>query len=403
MNFRGLRILGVTPTPTHPTTAGNRARYCALLDRLQAGGATVRLIHVDHEAGDAAAMAVHWRGGFRRVPFTQPEPQHARWNRFARRVRNRLGIPLSERQDVDDWYDPAIAAAVREEVAEFRPHALLMLYLWFSAALDVVPPNVLRVLDAQDVFTDRAERMARAGVAQDWFSVPRREEARALDRFDLVLAIQEEEAQHYRALSSTPVVTVSHFLPTLARAPLTSAPKVLIVGSDNVVNIHGLRWFLAAVWPDVIAARPDARLVVVGRVGAHITPAPSLDIVGVLDDVRSAYERCALVINPLQGGTGLKIKGAEALAAGRVVISTVSAAIGLESAEGHGLVTCRSAPEMASSIVKLLNDAPELARLSEAAREFTVEWNARNAAAFDEVFSRLQDRLPVVTRVRQPV
>ena len=384
--MRGVRILGVSPTPTHPTTAGNRARYRALLDRLQQQGAVVRLIHVDQEPGDLDAMHAHWSGGAVRLPFNLPIPRHTRWNRFARRCRKYLGVKLDDRTDVDDWFDPAIIAPFETEVRTFKPHAVLMLYFWYSALLDLLPAGVLRILDAQDVFTDRAARMAKAGIPQEWFSVSAKEESRGLARFDTVLAIQDFEAQHYRALARTPVVTVGHFLPIIETGRPPVEPILLIIGSDNDVNIHGVRWFLAEVWPAVIADRPDARLRVAGKVCAHLNATAGVELCGVVADLGAVYSGSSLVLNPLRGGTGLKIKGAEALGAGRAVVSTPSAALGLERAVGRGLVVCASAPEMASTVLSLLSDGVALALLGQRAREFAVEWNAAQTGRFDAVF-----------------
>jgi polysaccharide biosynthesis protein PslH len=386
-----LRVLAVTPTPTHPPTAGNRVRIGALLDRLQACGAAVRVAHVAHEAGDLAAMNSHWNAGAVRIPFRMPRARHHIWNRFAERCRRILGLSVSARTDVDDWYDPDSAVPFAAEVSRFAPDVILMVYVWHSALLEHVPRNVLRVLDAQDVFTDRNARMASAGVAQEWFSVSRSEEARGVQRFDVVLAIQETEAQHYRSLSAPHVVTVGHFLPVLNTGQPASAPRLLIVASDNAINVDGVSWFLSEVWPRVFAERPDARVQLVGAICGTQSPQPGVLLSGRLDDLTDAYAAARIVVNPLRGGTGLKIKAAEALAAGRPVVSTPSAAEGLEDAIGRGIVVSADAATMTSDILALLRDDAEVNRLSRAARTFGDEWNVRNAQAFDAVFAGVRN------------
>ena len=388
--FTGLRVLGITPTPTHPATAGNRVRCKALLDRLEALGATVRLVHIAHEPGDDAAMRLHWsRGGFVSVPFRQPRPRYARLNRALRALRRITGITIQERRDVDDWCDPATAPAIHHEVETFQPHAIVMVYIWNSALLEGLPRDVVRVLDAQDVFTNRDERMRAAGVAQNWFSVSAVEEARGVSRFDVVLAIQEQEAGHYRAMTAGKVVTVGHFLPEFDTGPVSRHACLLIVASDNAVNVDGVQWFLREVWPLVHAARPDAEVRIAGRVCQLLTPAPGVSLLGAVDDLVPLYTQSRIVVNPLRGGTGLKIKGAEALAAGRPVLSTPSAAEGLESAVGSGLVIAHDAASMASAAVSLLHDDGEAERLGAAARQFAARWNRLQHAAFDEVFTAI--------------
>ena len=385
----GLRVLAITPTPTHPTIAGNRARITALLDRLESLGATVRLVHIGHERGDPEAMRAHWSAGAVELPFSYPPQRHRHWNRFARRCRHYLRLPLRTREDVDDWCDPANAEPLRREVEAFQPHAVVMVYFWNSLLLDGLPPHILRVLDAQDVFTDRNERMRQARIPMQWFSVPRSEEKRGLDRFDVILAIQENEAAFYRSLTDRPVVTVGHLLPVAEAGPPPRTPTVLIIGSDNPINVDGVRWFLSDVWPRVLAQVPDASLRVVGRVCAHLPPATNMTLAGTVDDLQAVYADAAMVVSPLRGGTGLKIKSIEALAAGRVVVSTASAAEGLEDAVGKGLVVAADASEMASEIVMLLRDPDRVAALSLTATEFARAWNARSTDAFDRIFTPL--------------
>ena len=111
-----------------------------------------------------------------------------------------------------------------------------------------------------------------------------------------------------------------------------------------------------------------------------------MELCGVVDDLCPVYSGSSLVLNPLRGGTGLKIKGAEALGAGRAVVSTPSAAQGLERALERGLVVSKSAPKMASTVLSLLSDGVALVLLRQRAREFAVEWNAAQTGRFDTVF-----------------
>lgn len=384
----GLRVLGISPTPTHPTIAGNRARYRALLDRLVQLGATVRFVHIRHEPGDLAAMRAHWKGGgATELQFTMPVPRHDRWNRFAKNCRRFLGLPLVLRTDVDDWCDVATRSQLHTEVADFRPHAVFMVYFWNSLLLEGLEPNILKVLDAQDVFTNRNERMRRANIDMDWFSVSAAQEKRGLDRFDVILAIQEHEAEHYRSLTTRKVVTVGHLLPSMQSAAPPSTPKLLMVGSDNPINVDGANWFLHDVWPAVLAARPDATLNIVGRLCAHIPESAGVTLSGPVDNLDAVYYESAVVVCPLRGGTGLKIKSAEALAAGRVVVSTRSAAEGLEEAVGHGMIIADDAAHMSSEIIQILGDIERLRFLSLEATRFSHRWNERSAKAFDEVFT----------------
>jgi glycosyltransferase involved in cell wall biosynthesis len=183
-------------------------------------------------------------------------------------------------------------------------------------------------------------------------------------------------------------VTVGHFLALPDTGLPARAPNLLIVGSDNTINIDGVRWFLEEVWPSILSSCPTAILNIVGRVAESVIPTPNVIASGPVLHLDAAYGSARLVVTPLRGGTGLKIKSAEALGAGRVVVSTTSAAAGLEAAIGRGLVVAASAASMAKEIVELLKDDPTVDRLSAEARRFAVEWNTEQGRTFEEVFAR---------------
>jgi glycosyltransferase involved in cell wall biosynthesis len=263
-----------------------------------------------------------------------------------------------------------------------------MIYIWFSALLEGLPRSILRVLDANDVFSNRNERIKNSGINQQWFSVTPKEEARALQRFDVVMAIQEHEAEFFRTLSTTKVVTVGHFLPTFSTGAPTAHPNLLFIGSGNAINVDGIKWFLDSVWPSILANRPDAKLRIVGTVGEALEPQPNVIISGAMQHLDAAYADTRIVVNPLRGGTGLKIKAAEALAAGRVVVSTASAAEGIETALGQGLIIADNAESMAETIISLLEDELMVKVLSESARQFATNWNTYYARVLTNVFLR---------------
>lgn len=94
---------------------------------------------------------------------------------------------------------------------------------------------------------------------------------------------------------------------------------------DWFPNQQGLLWFIDSVWPDVKAKVPEASLHIAGR-NASTTLANKIasacDYYGEVDDTRKFISDKSICIVPLFAGSGLKIKIIEALAAGKVVVTT---------------------------------------------------------------------------------
>jgi glycosyltransferase involved in cell wall biosynthesis len=90
--------------------------------------------------------------------------------------------------------------------------------------------------------------------------------------------------------------------------------KVLYVGSDNAMNVQGLRDFLRFAWPAVRKQVPEAELLVAGRVCDSVRCRfPGVRLLGPVRDLSDLYRQTKVTINPSLAGTGLKVKTLEAL------------------------------------------------------------------------------------------
>lgn len=91
--------------------------------------------------------------------------------------------------------------------------------------------------------------------------------AHGLGRADFVLAIQDQEAAHFRKLTPKPVVIVGHLPGSIEQASEPEGPpSLLMVSSQNPINARGLRAFLENSWPLVRRDVPGTRFRLVGRI-----------------------------------------------------------------------------------------------------------------------------------------
>jgi glycosyltransferase involved in cell wall biosynthesis len=129
-------------------------------------------------------------------------------------------------------------------------------------------------------------------------------------------------------------------------------------------NADAIRWLVRDIWPRVIATRPDASLVVVGRADSDPT-VPELrslveDAGGRLEadvpDIRPYYWEAAVVVAPLRHGSGLRNKVIHAMACGAPVVATPSALEGIPAEAARQVWTGTTAPEVAAAILASLAD-----------------------------------------------
>ena len=200
-------------------------------------------------------------------------------------------------------------------------YVLLAEYIWMSRLLPLLDARALKIIDTIDVFSTRADKVERYGVAD--LAIDAEDERTRLERADVIVAIQANERAVLESLApSLPVITSGVDFDVVADAGVATGSTVLCVASGNPMNRRGLQDFIRFAWPRVRELVPAAELKVVGAVGESIAlPPPGVSIVGQVDDLKPLYAACSVVINPAMAGTGVKIKTLEALSYLRPIVT----------------------------------------------------------------------------------
>jgi glycosyltransferase involved in cell wall biosynthesis len=213
----------------------------------------------------------------------------------------------------------------------FDPHVLLAEYVFMTRGFSLLRPGLLKVVDTIDVWSTRQSKVAQYGI-EDSLAITPEMESELLNRADLLIAIQPDEAQELHKLApKRKVISIGVDFTLLEDVqPPPAGPNILLVASDNAMNVKGLNDFLRFAWPLVRDAVPEAELRVIGAVGNSVDPSRSgVRILGRVDDLDSAYADARVVINPALAGTGLKIKTVEALCHLRPVVLWPAGVAGL--------------------------------------------------------------------------
>ncbi|HEX5216128.1 MAG TPA: glycosyltransferase [Vicinamibacterales bacterium] len=244
-----------------------------------------------------------------------------------------------------------------------------------AAIVDLLPRPLVSVLVMHDiralVFERRAVVETSAWARRRW----RREAARyrgfekaQCQKYDLVVTMSDEDADWVRTHYRPKRVTVRR-LPVDAHffAPASAgdevAGRLMFTGLMNhPPNVDAATFMAREVFPKIRAARPDAEFWIVGR---HPAPAvealaalPGVRVTGGVDDIRSLICSAQIVVVPLRYGSGARNKIVEAWALEKCVVSTTSGAEGLSYDHGLNLFIADGAAALASTIVRLFEDAP---------------------------------------------
>ena len=195
-------------------------------------------------------------------------------------------------------------------------------------------------------------------------------------RFDLVIAVSQEDAEMFRkdygiknVIDVPTGVDIDYFRP---RNDGQVRPNSLVfTGSmDWLPNEDAMQYFTKEILPLVRKRIPEVVVTIVGR-----NPYPSLVelserdkgviVTGRVDDVRPYIDNASVFIVPLRIGGGTRLKIYEAMAMERAVVSTSIGAEGLPVTPGKEILIADTPEEFADSVIGLLGNhetAQELGR-----------------------------------------
>lgn len=401
-------ILLISPIPTHPPTGGNHVRVFALVDALLRLGHELTFLHVPWCPGSSRQMRRHWKDAYLRTSYSWPRPL---WGAIAlSRATQVLGLSVLHRwtkswwlknRPLDLWYDHRVEGVVQRLLARHQFDAVIVVYVLWSKVLELFDSSTLKIIDTNDIFTDRYKLLLKSQqVNRFWpwgsVSLSRDEEGRGLDRADVVLAIQPDEALRLEGMTRSKVLTVSHLLGEMDSPTLPPPSRdLLFVGSAWAPNVEGIRWFAREVLPLVRQQVPETQLVVAGQVGAHVPSLPGCVKMGVVSDLASLYRRSAVAINPVPSGTGLAIKSIEAMKFGRPLVASPAGARGLEEAPPEALAVSHTPDQWCEALCRLLNETEWWIAANRAALEFAEHWNFRQLEQLQKLLADAGERRPV--------
>ncbi|HEV8468136.1 MAG TPA: glycosyltransferase family 4 protein [Candidatus Limnocylindria bacterium] len=291
------------------------------------------------------------------------------------------------------WESPTVRRALEAELREGRFDAVWLGALGTARYLPLVRllvPRARVVLDEHNVESDiweqfaRRQRGVRRAVAETEWRATRRFEREVLREVDAVGAISAEDARAYRDLAGVEAHYVPQVVPFVARAPAASTGRqICFVGTLNWhPNELGLNWFCEAVWPLVRARLPDATFEIAGSglpidgAGSPLAPAawraPGVTTLGFLPDLRPLYERAAVMVAPILGGSGVRMKLLEAFQSGVPVVTTPEGARGLAIAPGREAFVEGDPDAFAARVVEVATSATLQQRMREAGYAYLV-------------------------------
>lgn len=293
---------------------------------------------------------------------TKPSIWIAAAEGVAAKLTHRAGLRIGWLQDRKAPYSISVpwTPADLSYTAHYTPAGSIVVadYVFQTKAFEVVREKACATATIMhDLFHRRAEMVEATGVVDSVATIEKDDEISMLGRGDLVIAIQQSEADFVlENLPKQTVLTVPMSFPVTEEPQPGHDAEILFVGSNTEPNIAGLKWFFKNCWPRILEAVPNATLTVAGSVSSgmgEISQPNAVRYLGMVDDLSFLYERAGVVISPLTFGSGLKIKLIEALALGKAIVATSVTLQGVESIAEHAVLQADHPDEFADAVISL--------------------------------------------------
>ncbi len=341
------------------------------------------------------------------------------------RLPGRLGPGLHYRWLRRSWRGPAESTLlqchhlVERILSDTTVDAAIFDELGAMAAANVVRrvrPKVRRIVNLYNVnhslmAQERAARPAAGNdartrdihVAVEW-------QERHLGRWvDTFFACSDDDRHVLERISGLRGFTIPNGVDTTFhsfddRTAKASSPSLIFSGwMGTHANQDALVWLRERIWPAILAARSDVRLLLVGggmpeRMAASWRSVPGVEVAGEVTDVRPWFRQAGIAIVPLRIGSGTRLKILEAMSQGNPVVSTGKGAEGLGAEPARHYVRADTECGIVEGVLDILDDATTFNRIRHEARawvESRYDWDVIGRAlceAIDDCMGSVRSR-----------
>jgi glycosyltransferase involved in cell wall biosynthesis len=286
----------------------------------------------------------------------------------------------------------AMAIRLRELVRAQRFDIVQIEFLGLAHFARLLPSGPRKVLVEHCITSELRARLLRLmpwGARRLYYAVDllklRYYERAAMETFDACVTVSSRDERQIRAwVPGLDVATIPNGVDTDYFRPFGQEQphSLLFIGAFDLeyANVDAVLQFARDILPLIRRRVPDAVLTVVGpappRAVLDLAQNPGIEVTGRVEDIRPYLARAALVILPLRGGAGTKIRIFTAMSMQKAVLASSLAVEGIDAATGEEIAIADGPERFAAEAISLLTDAPRRLRIGRAAR-------ARAVAQYD--------------------
>ena len=288
----------------------------------------------------------------------------------------------------------AYAQALSKAITAFQPNVVHVESVFLTGYLSLVKKltNATTVLRMHNVEYQVWQRLASATgniikrmYLNDLANRIRKYELAAWRQYDLLLPITEADAVVVQQTLPGAKLLVVPFGIDISRQQQNSEEgwEAYHIGAmDWLPNTEAIKWFLLEAWPLIHKKHPAFTFSFAGRNMPgefYQMNVPGAVCYGEVADAQAFIAHKKILVVPLHSGGGIRVKILEAMAAGKVVISTTIGMQGIDAVPDKHFIQANTATEFSVAIDWVLSNKEQAVNIGEqAARLIKEKYDARN-------------------------
>lgn len=166
----------------------------------------------------------------------------------------------------------------------------------------------------------------------------------------------------------------------LKKAKKDSEKKLLFIGSCFPPNYDGIKWFIENVMPKL----QEYKLYVVGKdfeKKRSELQRENVEIIGTVDTLENYYYSNSVMVMPIRYGDGMKVKTAEALMYGKIIVGSEETFVGYDIQGINGIYECECIEDYVKTIRNILKSSEYVGYSQDVRNKFVNTYSNKNAVS----------------------
>jgi len=297
------------------------------------------------------------------------------------KIRKKIGV-APDNKLLSDYFSYECLLIFRYLCKLKKPDIILIEYVYFAYLVQMsrhyIPKQSKLVIDTHDVMYQRCKSFQTHN-AKNFFHITKEEEKKALNCFDIIIAINQKDYKSIkRMVPDRTVLNVPHYH-EVKKLPKVSCGiiSIMYIAGASEATVKTINQFIKYVWVDLFEKyKSGIQLNIYGQVCTKLSKELlkyGVNLQGYIDNLEDAYKENHIIINPVFFGSGLKIKNVEALCYGKPLVTTSVGAQGIEEGSNNAFMLCDKYEDMYHCICSLIENEELRNNLSEKAYQFALK------------------------------